>query len=877
MPFCFRWRISPFGAASSDVCASVPGSPAGGRVGACLPLDLVVRCSSACGAKFRVLASWGPLLVPCSLYSPATEILSFFLGSFEVVFEGFLPPTAGRSLIGGTSACSGPLRWVTATSLAFGLATAVFCYCGWFTRGYGWSPVLPPPLREWRTAPSRVPSMPCASTGIYFRAILASSRLSFEWWFRRACAGLLLPRPLGACRSPLRLFTGWFLLSVVVSSWQNLAWLFSWRLWLGAGSFLCLVIGTVVPVVPLLFWAILRSTGGDGLHSSESIRLKDVPFFFFCSPGLGLRGLAFAVLACFPPGWNGGFHLWRFPGESLGRGRTFFGRWVLPDSRALGAGLPGLSGSWSLELLPLSRLGCVQLPLPLLFITPFASLVFPSENFGVMGVDGVFGSWFWAGVHLWVVLPARCRSSASSPNLMASWRGGSGAWLAFFLFSFFPFSFGDVVTPRMLEWELDWDFPSGCSSFSLGVASAPAVAGNGCRVLQARPFFGTVDLSLFETLLFLPYATRCRYDVPGVLASGSGLAASARGYACGRCLRITLSPGPGFPVVSLPFGRVVWWICGWCSFPLTWTDVSHSLRSWWGQSLLRCLSLRVGFSCSSGPDGGLLSDPVAPFLEETIEVPMRVGSSSSLSGLSTVDFFPVFPRVFSPGVSWLPLTGFYFAGLVDWLILVPRSWNPPSQSAPFSRFVTFWRLCDASWSPHLFPRSLRRFLSSCLAALPLPHYRWSRVHGRSSAGLIWWVSALWATVSWWYRASWLAQGYVPLLRPFDLLLALWSGAPSGSLLWYRSESSQWVHPSGSSQSQSSIGTKALPSPSWCLVGAFAMRSPLRVEYFSDLDRNEDSSRTFPRVWCRAFVMGSPVSGRVAYCCTLDQNEGLFHP
>ena len=24
-------------------------------------------------------------------------------------------------------------------------------------------------------------------------------------------------------------------------------------------------------------------------------------------------------------------------------------------------------------------------------------------------------------------------------------------------------------------------------------------------------------------------------------------------------------------------------------------------------------------------------------------------------------------------------------------------------------------------------------------------------------------------------------------------------------------------------------------------------------------------------------MGSPVSGRVAYFCTLDRNEGLFHP
>ena len=58
-------------------------------------------------------------------------------------------------------------------------------------------------------------------------------------------------------------------------------------------------------------------------------------------------------------------------------------------------------------------------------------------------------------------------------------------------------------------------------------ASAVALAGIGCRVLQARPFFGTVALYLFKTLLFPPYTSRCRYDVLGVLASGSGLATSA--------------------------------------------------------------------------------------------------------------------------------------------------------------------------------------------------------------------------------------------------------------------------------------------------------------------------------------------------------------
>ena len=69
--------------------------------------------------------------------------------------SGFLPPTASRSFIGGTSAWSGPLLRVTAVSLAFGLATAVFRCGGGFTHGYGLSPVFL--LREWRTATSQYP------------------------------------------------------------------------------------------------------------------------------------------------------------------------------------------------------------------------------------------------------------------------------------------------------------------------------------------------------------------------------------------------------------------------------------------------------------------------------------------------------------------------------------------------------------------------------------------------------------------------------------------------------------------------------------------------------------------------------------------------
>ena len=49
--------------------------------------------------------------------------------------SGFLPSTAGRSFVGGTSACSGPLLRVTAVALAFGLANAVFRCGGGFSPG----------------------------------------------------------------------------------------------------------------------------------------------------------------------------------------------------------------------------------------------------------------------------------------------------------------------------------------------------------------------------------------------------------------------------------------------------------------------------------------------------------------------------------------------------------------------------------------------------------------------------------------------------------------------------------------------------------------------------------------------------------------------
>ena len=114
--------------------------------------------------------------------------------------------------------------------------------------------------------------------------------------------------------------------------------------------------------------------------------------FLFLLPRSRLAGPCFRSVGLFSSWLEWGLPLVEASGKSLGPGRAFFGRLVLPDSRALGAGLPGPPGSWSLELLPPSRSGCVQLSLPLLFVTPFAILVFPSKNFGFMGVDGVFGS-----------------------------------------------------------------------------------------------------------------------------------------------------------------------------------------------------------------------------------------------------------------------------------------------------------------------------------------------------------------------------------------------------------------------------------------------------------------------------------------------------
>ena len=133
------------------------------------------------------------------------------------------------------------------------------------------------------------------------------------------------------------------------------------------------------------------------------------------------------------------------------------------------------------------------------------------------------------------------------------------------------------------------------------------------------------------------------------------------------------------------------------------------------------------------------------------------------------------------------------------------------------------------------------------------------------------------TVSWWCRTNWLAFGGCSPASP---------NCPPSRIRKQRSfefsaSLSLRVFAMRSSFRVESVSILDRNEGSYYTFPVFGRSlrdgSPLRVEYFSDLDWNEDSSRTFPRVWCQAFAMGSPVSGRVAYFCSLDRNEGFFHP
>ena len=75
---------------------------------------------------------------------------------------------------------------------------------------------------------------------------------------------------------------------------------------------------------------------------------------------------------------------------------------------------------------------------------------------------------------------------------------------------------------------------------------------------------------------------------------------------------------------------------------------------------------------------------------------------------------------------------------------------------------------------------------------------------------------------------------------------------------FRFKSSRWDHPSGSGLSQSSIGSKALAPPSWCMLRVFALGSPCRVVVCS---RSRSKRRlvwhTFPCGWFWPSRWGHP--------------------
>ena len=150
--------------------------------------------------------SWSPLLVPSSLYSPATGKPLGLPRFFRGYGSGFLPPTAGRSFIGGTSAWSGPPLRVTAISLAFGLVTAVFRCGGGFTLGYGWSPVFPSFGSGGWCRLSTVDAFGIDRN--LFPVNLAFSRLSLVWDFSGlvqvfSCLALSVPVGVRSVFSPL--------------------------------------------------------------------------------------------------------------------------------------------------------------------------------------------------------------------------------------------------------------------------------------------------------------------------------------------------------------------------------------------------------------------------------------------------------------------------------------------------------------------------------------------------------------------------------------------------------------------------------------------------------------------------------------------------
>ena len=145
-------------------------------------------------------------------------------------------------------------------------------------------------------------------------------------------------------------------------------------------------------------------------------------------------------------------------------------------------------------------------------------------------------------------------------------------------------------------------------------------------------------------------------------------------------------------------------------------------------------------------------------------VPVGLESSSPLHGWVLFDLVPILSWVFSPGFGRVPPSlGWDCTGLVAWLLLAPRGWRPPCQSTLVARSVVLWRWCVRTSVFTLFPHVVRGTL------IMTGRSRHCRITaGLASMDIPLLVSSvesqLWGSCSWLYRASWLAQGGIPLLR-----------------------------------------------------------------------------------------------------------------
>ena len=132
----------PAGAGGPPAPATVHGVPgAPGVPGVPGPIHCQVTSSLVgVGVARPVVGSTGGMWLRWRSPSPVASSRrsggSIGLPRFEVLDQVFLPPASGRSFIGGASACFFLPLWLTAVSLACGLALAVLLGGGGFPRGY---------------------------------------------------------------------------------------------------------------------------------------------------------------------------------------------------------------------------------------------------------------------------------------------------------------------------------------------------------------------------------------------------------------------------------------------------------------------------------------------------------------------------------------------------------------------------------------------------------------------------------------------------------------------------------------------------------------------------------------------------------------------